>query len=58
MHIEPGIVDGTKIVLSYATAAASCGYAVKLAAETIREQGIGSFAPPSQNLPSNLRRKM
>jgi ABC-type Co2+ transport system permease subunit len=44
MHIEPGIVDGTKIVLSYATAAAACGYAVKLAAETVREQGAGSFA--------------
>ena len=39
MHIEPGIVDGTKIVLSYATAAAAGGYAVKLAADTAREQG-------------------
>ena len=44
MHIEPGIVDGTKIVLSYATAAAACGYAVKLAAQTVREQGSASFA--------------
>src|SRR5262245_25470488 len=44
MHIEPGIVDGTKIVLSYATAAAACGYAAKLAAETVREQGSASFA--------------
>jgi len=35
MHIEPGIVDGTKIILSYAAAAVPCGYAVKLAAETI-----------------------
>src|SRR6201985_57583 len=43
MHIEPGIVDGTKIVLSYATAAAAGGYATKLAAETIREQGTVSF---------------
>ena len=25
MHIEPGLVDGTKIVLSYATAAAAGG---------------------------------
>ena len=41
MHIEPGIVDGTKIVLSYATAAAAGGYAVKLAADTAREQGSG-----------------
>jgi ABC-type Co2+ transport system permease subunit len=44
MHIEPGIVDGTKIVLSYATAVAAGGYAVKLAADTAREQGIASFA--------------
>jgi ABC-type Co2+ transport system permease subunit len=44
MHIEPGIVDGTKIVLSYATAVAAGGYAVKLAADTAREQGIASLA--------------
>ena len=44
MHIEPGIVDGTKIVLSYATAAAAGGYAVKLAADTAREQGFASAA--------------
>ena len=44
MHIEPGIVDGTKIVLSYATAAAAVGYATKLAADTIRAQGATSFA--------------
>jgi cobalt uptake protein with substrate-specific transmembrane region len=44
MHIEPGIVDGTKIVLSYATAATAAGYAIKLAAGTIREQGAMSFA--------------
>jgi ABC-type Co2+ transport system permease subunit len=43
MHIEPGIVDGTRIVLSYATAAAAGGYATKLAAETIRAQGAVSF---------------
>jgi ABC-type Co2+ transport system permease subunit len=44
MHIEPGIVDGTKIVLSYATATAACGYAVKLAGQAVREQGSVSFA--------------
>jgi ABC-type Co2+ transport system permease subunit len=44
MHIEPGIVDGTKIVLSYATAAAAGGYALKLAAQTVRERGSASFA--------------
>src|SRR6201999_3605981 len=44
MHIEPGIVDGTKIVPSYAPAAPAGGYATKLAADTIREQGAASFA--------------
>jgi ABC-type Co2+ transport system permease subunit len=44
MHIEPGIVDGTKIVLSYATAAAAGGYALKLAGEAAREQGVSSLA--------------
>lgn len=40
MHIEPGLVDASKIVLSYATAAAAGGYAVKLAYETAREAGV------------------
>jgi len=44
MHIEPGLVDGAKLTLSYATAAAAGGFAVKLASETVREQGIASFA--------------
>lgn len=44
MHIEPGIVDGTKIALSYATAAAAAGYAIKLAVASAREKGIASFA--------------
>jgi len=44
MHIEPGIVTGAKLVLSYAAGIAAGGVALKLAAETVREQGIGSFA--------------
>ncbi|WFU14758.1 energy-coupling factor ABC transporter permease [Bradyrhizobium sp. CB3481] len=44
MHIEPGIVTGAKLVLGYATAAVAGGCALKLAAETVREQGIVSFA--------------
>jgi Cobalt uptake substrate-specific transmembrane region len=44
MHIEPGLVDSAKITLSYATAAAAIGYAVKLVPETVRVQGIVSFA--------------
>ncbi|MCO6185543.1 energy-coupling factor ABC transporter permease [Rhizobium sp. L1K21] len=39
MHIEPGIVDGAKIVLSYATAAASAGLLGKMAIDTMRRDG-------------------
>lgn len=39
MHIEPGIVDGAKIVLSYATAAAALGTAAKFAFNTVRNDG-------------------
>ena len=45
MHIEPGVVDGAKIALSYATAAASFGLAAKMAVDTIRRDGgIGALA--------------
>jgi ABC-type Co2+ transport system permease subunit len=44
MHIEPGIVTGAKLVLSYATGIAAGGVALKLAVETVREQGIVSLA--------------
>lgn len=48
MHIEPGIVDGAKIALSYATAAASMGLAAKLAADTLRtEGGVAALATRS-----------
>lgn len=43
MHIEPGIVTGAKIVLSYATAAAAGGYTLKLAWEALRERGLTSL---------------
>jgi hypothetical protein len=36
MHIEPGVIDGAKMALSYATAAGAFGIAAKLAADTIR----------------------
>ena len=39
MHIEPGVVDGAKIVLSYATAVGSLGLAAKMSATTLREEG-------------------
>ena len=44
MHIEPEIVTGAKLVLSYATGIAAGGVALKLAADTVRAQGIASFA--------------
>lgn len=40
MHIEAGIVQGTKIVLSYGTAAVSFGIATKLAIESIKNSGF------------------
>ncbi len=43
MHIEPGLVDSTKIVLSYATAATSAVYAAKLAYDHIRIDGLPSL---------------
>lgn len=39
MHIEPGVVDGAKIILSYATAARALGLTAKLAADSIRNDG-------------------
>jgi ABC-type Co2+ transport system permease subunit len=36
MHIEPGLVDGTKIVLSYATGAAAIGYGLKLSFDELK----------------------
>lgn len=44
MHIEPGLVDGGKIWLSYVTAAGAGGYALKLAFEEARARGLGSLA--------------
>ncbi len=44
MHIEPGIVEGGKILLSYATAAAAIGYGAKLAVDTARRDGAASLA--------------
>lgn len=44
MHIEPGVVTGAKIVLSYATAFGAGGYALKLTADALRESGVGAVA--------------
>ncbi len=44
MHIEPGVVNGAKIVLSYATAAGAAGYGVKLGLAALRETGLAALA--------------
>ncbi|MBM3603783.1 MAG: cobalt transporter [Alphaproteobacteria bacterium] len=43
MHIEPGIVAGAKIVLSYATAATAGLYSLRLAFEAMRDRGLTSL---------------
>ncbi len=47
MHIEPEIVQGAKIVLSYGTAAVSFGIASKLALENIQKSGVLAMAVKS-----------
>lgn len=47
MHIEPGVVVGAKLALSYATAAGAAAYSLKLCADTLRDKGIVSFAARS-----------
>jgi ABC-type Co2+ transport system permease subunit len=44
MHIEPGVVHGAKMILSYATAAAAAGYSLKLVADDLRSHSVASFA--------------
>ncbi len=44
MHIEPGVVDGAKMVLGYATAAGAMTYAAKLSFDTIKKSGISALA--------------
>lgn len=39
MHIEPGVVDATKLALSYATGVASLGLVGKMAADAVRTNG-------------------
>lgn len=43
MHIEPGLVDGSKMLLSYATATAALAYSAKLAWGMVRQHGAGAL---------------
>ncbi|EAQ04529.1 hypothetical protein OB2597_10304 [Pseudooceanicola batsensis HTCC2597] len=44
MHIEPGIVTGAKMVLSYGTAAAAGGYTAKLVWDQVKRLDIARLA--------------
>lgn len=44
MHIEPGLVNPAKMVLAYATASGAGAYALKRAADSVKEQGAASLA--------------
>ena len=44
MHIEPGVVDGAKMALSYVTVAGAAGLGAVMARETIaKDGGFGAF---------------
>ena len=43
MHIEPGVVDGAKMVLALGTAAAAAGYSAKLIKDDLRTQSVASL---------------
>ena len=44
MHIEPGVVDGAKIALSYATAAGAATYGAKQIWTTVKTSGVAKLA--------------
>jgi len=43
MHIEAGVVDGTKMLLSYGTALAAAGLTLKSSLELIKQSGLFSL---------------
>lgn len=47
MHINPGLIDGAKMLLAYGTGAAAALYSVKLAAETVKTSTAASLAARS-----------
>ncbi len=47
MHIEPGVVQGAKMLLSYGTAAISLGIAAKLAIDELKANGLLALAVKS-----------
>lgn len=47
MHIEPGVVDGAKMTLAYATAAGAATYAAKETFADLRNSSLASYAARS-----------
>lgn len=47
MHIEPGVVDGAKIILSVATSAIACGLTIKACLETRKSSGTAALVQRS-----------
>lgn len=43
MHIEPGVVDGAKMLLSYGTALAAAGLTFKAAIDVVKQVGVSSL---------------
>lgn len=43
MHVEPGVVDGAKMILSYATAVGAAGLSLKLIADDLKGRNPVSF---------------
>lgn len=43
MHIEPGVVDGAKMILAYGTAAAAAGYSLKLVNDDLKTHSVTSL---------------
>jgi hypothetical protein len=44
MHIEPGVVQGAKMLLSYGAAAVSLGIAAKFALVNLKSNGLWALA--------------
>lgn len=44
MHIEPGVVEGAKMILSYGSGAAILGFAAKLVYSEMKHHSIGALA--------------
>ncbi|SBS77224.1 conserved membrane hypothetical protein [uncultured Mycobacterium sp.] len=43
MHIEPGIVEGPKLVLSYVSATGAGGYGLYVAAKLVKDRGLAAL---------------